>query len=265
MPPDATPAYYDAAADDAARSAYYAAVDLSAPPDRLAPALASLVSTSHTRRVDYAPSVALYPWVDLHPDGLVHHIYSGRAARPEDLVQQDAQTAQRRAAVRAAGDALDERDPRMLYNCEHVVPQSWFGKQEPMRGDLHHLFACEPDCNAWRGNTPYADLTGIRTPPPLCGQKSDAGFEPLRGRGPVARATLYFLLRYPGLVGDQALEMNPEQVVPVLVRWHEADAVAEYEMHRNQAIQQTQGNRNPFVDHPGLAAALAGVLSRTSG
>jgi endonuclease G, mitochondrial len=39
-----------------------------------------------------------------------------------------------------------------------VVPQPWFAKREPMRGDLHHLFACESRCNAFRGNTPFFDF-----------------------------------------------------------------------------------------------------------
>jgi endonuclease G, mitochondrial len=40
----------------------------------------------------------------------------------------------------AAFDALERELP---FNCELVVPRSWLAKREPMRGDLHHLFACE--------------------------------------------------------------------------------------------------------------------------
>jgi deoxyribonuclease I len=42
-------------------------------------------------------------------------------------------------------------------NTEHIVPQSWFGAVEPMKGDLHHLFVCEPECNIARSNFPYED------------------------------------------------------------------------------------------------------------
>ena len=52
-------------------------------------------------------------------------------------------------------DLLEASAP---YNCEHVVPQSWFSKKEPMRGDLHHLFACESRCNSFRGNHAYFDF-----------------------------------------------------------------------------------------------------------
>jgi endonuclease I len=50
------------------------------------------------------------------------------------------------------------------FNCEHVVPQSWFGKAEPMRGDLHHLFACESRCNSFRGNTPFTERDPQHSP-----------------------------------------------------------------------------------------------------
>ncbi|MCE0446644.1 endonuclease [Streptomyces tricolor] len=44
------------------------------------------------------------------------------------------------------------------------MPQSWFAKREPMRGDLHHLFACEPECNSFRGNIPYTDFPASTRP-----------------------------------------------------------------------------------------------------
>jgi len=46
--------------------------------------------------------------------------------------------------VAAVKDTVEAMLP---YKCEHVVPQSWFAKAEPMRRDLHHLFACESRCN----------------------------------------------------------------------------------------------------------------------
>jgi hypothetical protein len=37
-------------------------------------------------------------------------------------------------------------------------PKSWFGNDEPMRGDLHHLFAFEAGWNIFPGNTAYAEF-----------------------------------------------------------------------------------------------------------
>ncbi len=42
----------------------------------------------------------------------------------------------------------------------------------------------------------------------------------------------------------------------ILLAWHEQDPVTEWELHRNAAIFDRQGNRNPFIDHPALAPDL---------
>jgi endonuclease G, mitochondrial len=136
------------------------------------------------------------------------------------------------------------------------VPQSWFGKHEPMRGDLHHLFTCESGCNSFRGNFPYIDFPdaeeAIRE---ACGHREANGFEPAAGKGPVARATLYFLLCYPSLVGDTAQELRAERL-EMLLAWHRGDRVSDYERHRNFAIAELQGNRNPLIDHPDWAERI---------
>jgi endonuclease G, mitochondrial len=268
-----TRAYYDAQADSAARDRFYGDVDLEAGPTELYASLSELLEATHRPRPSYRPVEHLYPWVDLHPDGTLHHIYSGTHADPEDVIRADAEIARERSARlqdRIARDAtlgprelestFDELEHELPFNCEHVVPQSWFGKHEPMRGDLHHLFACEPRCNSFRGNTPYAELVATEEQVSDCGRSEPAGFEPTSGKGPVARATLYFLLRYPGLVGDEAREMQ-RAVVPTMVDWHAGHAVTDYERHRNAAISEVQGNRNPLIDFPELAGRIDFGLS----
>jgi Endonuclease I len=95
-----------------------------------------------------------------------------------------------------------------------------------MRGDIHHLFACEMGCNSFRGNFPYFDFPDTEeVTREACGRCEDIGFEPGAGKGPVARATLYFLLRYPGVVGDPGHELTAERL-PMLLDWHEADPSA---------------------------------------
>ena len=44
---------------------------------------------------------------------------------------------------------------------------------------------------------------------------------------------------------------------PVLMTWHEQDPVSTWELHRNAAIAERQGNRNPFIDHPEWVVAMA--------
>ncbi|MCC3649925.1 endonuclease [Streptomyces sp. S07_1.15] len=265
--------YYDRAADEIARETYYAAVRESmsgASPAELRSLLAELLESSHLRRPAYQPMRLVYPWVDLHPDRRLRSLYSGKSFDPVEFIRADAAAEAARAArwqefllresapgpgaLAAESAALEAALP---YNCEHVVPQSWFGRREPMRGDLHHLFACETGCNSFRGNFPYADFPdfgeALRHD---CGRREqERGFEPSAGKGAAARATLYFLLRYPGYVGDAARELTPGRL-ELLLAWHEADPAGEWELHRNAAIGEIQGNRNPLIDHPGWARAV---------
>jgi hypothetical protein len=98
------------------------------------------------------------------------------------------------------------------YNCEHVVPQSQFDRREPMRGDLHHLFACESRCNSFRGKTPTRSSPTSRRRPrwsaPSAARASATGSEPAHDKGPAARAVFYFCLRYPGAVSATELPLD---------------------------------------------------------
>jgi endonuclease I len=261
--------YYDAETDAVAVDAYYHGVALER--------YADLVARSHTRRPAYKPAQELYPWVDLQPSGMLRSLYTGHEWEPEALIRADLAIAEARAQeltarlaalqARADGAARAEVEAAveaaLPFNCEHVVPQSWFAKREPMRGDLHHLFACEAGCNSFRGNTPFAEFPDFPEPTAVraalrvvrgeCGKSEANGFEPVRGKGAAARAVLYFLLRYPGEV--QPGEMPPPRR-QILLAWHAQDPVTEWERHRNAAIFDRQGNRNPFIDHPALAEDL---------
>ena len=261
--------YYDADADADAREEYYAGVDSDARPRELFRALAVLLEATHRSRPAYKPSELVYPWVDLHPDRRLRSIYSGRSFEPEELVRADADIARERIArmqllvavepamgPREFEAEFDRLEAELPFNCEHVVPQSWFAKREPMRGDLHHLFTCESRCNSFRGNTPFAEFDDRRVFMDDCGRSEDGGFEPSAGKGPAARATLYFLLRYPGQIGDEARELQHDRL-QVLLDWHRADPAGEHERHRNVAIAELQGNRNPLVDHPDWADRIA--------
>ena len=46
--------------------------------------------------------------------------------------------------------------------------------------------------------------------------------------------------------------------VALLMKWHRQDPVSQKEIDRNNGIQQTQGNRNPFIDYPYLAEYIWG-------
>jgi len=47
----------------------------------------------------------------------------------------------------------------------------------------------------------------------------------------------------------------------MLLKWHRQDPVSQKEVDRNNGIQLTQGNRNPFIDYPYLVEYIWGEMS----
>lgn len=234
----------------------------------------SFLEKTHKNQIPYfiSKDLYLYSWVDLYPDGTVKSIYSGERKDPESLILQDYAIINQKyeefqqfieKVERKEFDLLKELkafERRLKMNTEHIVPQSWFGAVEPMKGDLHHLFVCDPECNITRSNFPYEDFSFYRPEAPdepinnHCGVANAGKFEPEFGKGAAARAMLYFILRYPRAIK----KVNRVQIdIPLLIRWHHEFPVSLYEKHRNQAIFRIQGNRNPFIDFPFLAKNMA--------
>ena len=190
--------YFDEQADGAERERYYRGLAAAATGAELYRALSALLEATHGPQPAYKPTRLVYPWVDLHPDGLLRSIYSGETFTAEELVRADLEAERARSErligvvrdgvalgpreLEAEFDALERELP---FNCEHVVPQSWFSKREPMRGDLHHLFACESRCNSFRGNWPYFDFDQRRRAlREDCGRLEAEGFQPVGRAGP---------------------------------------------------------------------------------
>jgi endonuclease G, mitochondrial len=262
--------YYDPAPDLQDRDQYYS--DLfpkfdSLSPEQLFESLHTLLKQTHTKQLNYKPSTYLYPWVDLQPPPKlnIRSIYSQLEYSPEQIIQEDRLVEQMRTSrLRAimsleslsslqVRERIDFLEVELPYNCEHVVPQSWFAKAQPMKGDLHHLFACEANCNSFRGNRPFTDFADFNEVIKSdCGKLEEKKFEPNFGKGEVARATLYFLLRYPGLINNNNEEYKPESLT-TLKDWNQNNPVTEHKQHRNMAIFYKQGNRNPLIDFPDLA------------
>lgn len=243
--------YYDGQADMEIRSEYYKNISFA---DNLLPdSIHNLLEETHTNLLNYTPHRYLYPWVDLQESGILKSIYSGKGMEPLEVIERDI-----RLLENQAKGLINTLSGENLLNCEHVVPQSWFDKKEPMRGDLHHLFACEPGCNSRRGNYPYFDFFDYVPEGQIlrikdgCGKAEEGKFEPEYGKGIVARATLYFLIRYKNIIKKELVN------VPLLIEWHQRFPVSTYEKHRNLAIYELQGNRNPFIDFPEMAEMMIG-------
>lgn len=160
------------------------------------------------------------------------------------------------------------------YNREHSFPRSWFGGSiEPMNSDIHHIFATDGFVNSKRSSFPFGEVgtvSWISANNSQLGSSSVTGysgtvFEPIdEFKGDIARAMFYMATRYENVISswqnnsaysDAALNGTSNQVfetwqLNMLISWHNADPVSQYEIDRNDAAQAHQGNRNPFIDNP---------------
>lgn len=152
------------------------------------------------------------------------------------------------------------------WNREHTWAKSHgnFGTSRGAGTDIHHLRPTDVQVNGARGNLDF-DYGGSKVSGCDGCLRTANSFEPPdRVKGDVARMLFYMAVRYePGDAVD--LELN-EQLnngsapyhgkLSVLLEWHEQDPVSDWERQRNDKIQDIQGNRNPFVDHPEWAASI---------
>lgn len=155
-------------------------------------------------------------------------------------------------------------------NCEHTWPQSKFeGSQyaQRMKTDLHHLYITDSTTNARRGNLAFDEIDDEKTEL-WCGndvtlrqipssnidqysESTPSAFEPREDhKGNVARSMFYFFTIYESR-GIQTRWFVPQ--IKTLLEWHEKDPADDQEVARTHAIEELQGNVNPFVLDPTLA------------
>lgn len=191
----------------------------------------------------------MYGYIDKQSDGQVYCVYTG---------------------FHQAGSYTTYLDP---INCEHTIPQSWFSEDEPMKSDIFHLFPTHQDVNSARGNLNFAEINDSQTDKWYIVNSTNTGltiltsvpfsnidnyselntstnFEPREDHcGDAARAIFYFYTMYPTQAGAISNLANPD----TLYKWHLEDPVDSWEMQRNNRTENSQGNRNPYIDHPDIA------------
>lgn len=161
------------------------------------------------------------------------------------------------------------------YNREHVIPQSVFNSNEPMRNDAHFVIPSDKFVNAQRGNLPFGRVQNANftsTNGSRRGNNNNSGysagysndvFEPIGAfKGDIARMYFYFATRYETSVSGWTYDMfdgTSNQVLNqtffnILYQWHVQDPVSQRELDRNNAIYNNQNNRNPYIDHPEYVA-----------
>lgn len=167
-------------------------------------------------------------------------------------------------------DGFNSASEASPFDCEHIVPQSIFNSAGPMKNDIFHLTPTFSNWNSTRGNAPFRDINDDETekwiylddnnecsnaaPCVPAGdidiytecESSASGirWEPRESvKGNVARAVFYFFTMYP------AYDINLVGDIETLYQWHLDDPVDAIEMARNDATENYQGNRNPYIDH----------------
>lgn len=168
-------------------------------------------------------------------------------------------------------------------NREHSFPKSWFGSIKPAYSDVVHVIPTDGYINNMRSDLPYGE-----TDSPTKGSQGIDGaqyyskvgpcsvegytknvFEPDdEYKGDLARIYFYMATCYEPLIatwtsdmlGGTSYQPFSSWALPMLMKWSEEDPVSQKETDRNAAIWRLQGNRNPFVDYPGLEEYLWGDL-----
>lgn len=166
-----------------------------------------------------------------------------------------------------AGNYKKEGD---VYNREHSLPKSWFDDAKPMYTDLMHLVPTDGYVNGRRSNYPFGETNNPTYSSnggfSKLGSSSVSGysgtvFEPNdEYKGDFARIYFYMVTCYESNVSTWKSDMLAGNKYPafsqwaldMLLRWAAEDPVSPKEVNRNNAVYKLQGNRNPFVDYPGL-------------
>ena len=154
-------------------------------------------------------------------------------------------------------------------NVEHLWPQSYFNRRNPMVSDLHHLMATFVHPNSERSRYPFGEVLDEAVEyRNNAGAKLGGGYfePPDSAKGRVARGLLYFYVRYNNrtILPSGAVGKFWNERLDTLMRWNREFPPDEFELRRNDLVEEYQGNRNPFVDDHLLAEKIGKDAFRMS-
>jgi deoxyribonuclease-1 len=153
---------------------------------------------------------------------------------------------------------LDKTD----LNVEHVFPASWMAKHlgcgtrrecqktserfNRMEADLHNLYPALADINRARSNYQFAMIDGEERNYGECDfekdNESDTAEPRAIARGNLARSIFYMHVEYELPI--------PVDMIDLMMEWNRNDPPSCHEFRRNNRIEELQGTRNKFIDHP---------------
>ena len=213
-------------------------------------ALYTIISKK-SKNLSYAELLYMYPTTDTRADGYVRDWYSN--------------TTKFTHLDESCGNYGQEGD---CYNREHTVPQSWGAP----KADIMHVVPTDGYVNNRRGNLPFGEVGTVKfksnnsySKMGACKTPGYTGqvFEPNdEVKGDIARIYFYMATCYEGTCQNWGNDVFTGSVYQplaqwtydMMVRWSQLDPVDDVEIDRNNAVakKDVQGNRNPFVDYPGL-------------
>ena len=226
-------------------------------------ALFNIIKLPNTAPISYGGLYDAYKKTDTRPDGYVRDWYSVETKYVH--------------GVDNSGGYKKEGD---MYNREHSVPQSWFNENAPMKSDIVHVVPTDGWVNNKRSNYPFGEVSSATYKSGISnemkakgycklGSSKTAGyngtvFEPNDEiKGDFARIYFYMAVCYMdkiknwsgGIFTSSGLVQWTQNM---MMDWSQRDPVDNVETNRNNAVKETQGNRNPFVDYPGLEEYIWG-------
>lgn len=227
---------------------YYSGIDFNQSSATIYSQLASLVTTTHNQ-ITYSQCWDALKEADLETGatGLVALIYGFDDSDGNPVTD-------RTRGVNLNGGNAGE------WNREHVFPKSLgspdLGTDGP-GADAHNLRASDVTQNGNRANKKFTTSSGT------AGSVSSNWYPGDEWKGDCARIIMYMYLRYntrciPADVGTGSLNSVDPNMANIFLDWNYEDPVSQFERDRNDAIQDHQGNRNPFIDNPRIAFKLWG-------
>lgn len=232
---------------------YYSSIDFNQTGDALKAELATLITDTQTTELTYTPGVwDALEQADEDPDNpdnvLLIYGYDDNDGDP--------------STDRSRSKDLEchTNSCTGLWVREHTYPRSLGNPNLEYEGpgsDAHHIRAIDSQRNGIRSNRPYTDGSGHSA-----AVGSDYFYPGDEWKGDVARMMMYMYVRYGNrceatVVGTGSTSYSNFGDMPnIFLEWNEEDPVSEYEMNRNNVLQQLEGNRNPFIDDPYLATMI---------
>ena len=230
---------------------------------------------NHTVRT-YAEVWEDYKTTDVTPEGNLWDMYSSISHfKPGGIAQGQGQGGQEGTC----------------YNREHSFPKSWWGnwnKGEAQYTDLFHLIPTDGVVNSRRSNNAYGEVgttsyTSYNNFTKIGAASSSLGYtgtvlEPNDVyKGDIARQMFYMVTCYEDSLAAWYVTYNSNPMIngasydcfqswakTMLMRWAKNDVVGPKEQTRNEAVYGIQGNRNPFIDFPGLEEYIWGSMTSTA-